>query len=63
MYHEPIATDGKVLIDKKVYNEMRSGYINACVLADLVESENEILQGKLFTADEVFNGLKAKYGY
>ena len=60
---EPIPTDGKVLIDKAVFDEMKRGYISACVLADLAESEKQVLEGKIFTADEVFAGLKAKYGY
>ena len=60
---EPIATDGKVLIDKKVFDELKANYVRSLVMADLAKSEIEILQGKVFTADEVFAGLKAKYGY
>ena len=63
MNYVPIATDGKVLIDKAIFDELKANYIRACVLADLAESEKEILEGKTFTADEVFAGLKAKYGY
>jgi len=35
MAYEPIATDGKVLIDKKIYEELKAHYFKSIVLEDI----------------------------
>ena len=60
---QPISTNGKVLIDEAVYNELKKTYIKARLLADLEKSEKQIADGQYSTSDEVFSKLRAKYGY
>ena len=63
MNYEPIATDGKVLIDKAVFEELRANYVRAQILAGIEESRQQIREGKKAPSDEVFARLQKKYGF
>ena len=42
MNYQPIALEGKVLIDKAVFDELRANYARAQVIANIQESERQI---------------------
>ena len=60
---EPIATDGKVLIDKVVFDKIKGAYFKACLEMDLQQAEQDILDGKGIPGRQVLSELRAKYGY
>ena len=59
MQYEPISGDGKVLVDKDFFEEMKANYVR--MMADLEQSGKDILEGKVTPAEEIFAELQNKY--
>jgi len=63
MNYQPVPMDGKVLVDRTVFDELRESYLRLRVMTDLEESRKQIKEGNCVPADEVFARLQKKYGY
>ena len=61
--YEPMSLDGKLLVDRAIFEELRNAYIRAQVLANIEKSERQIKEGKVVPAEVVFAKLRKKYGY
>ena len=62
MSYKPTATNGKVLVDKKIFEEMRAICVQAQVYnAIKIAEENYARTGVKHDADEVLARLRAKY--
>ena len=64
MNYKPVTTsDGRVIIEESLFAELWAGYVRERIAEDIRESRQQIKEGKVFPAEEVFAELRAKYGY
>ena len=62
MSYEPIATDGKVLIDKKVFDQMKLLCTQAHIMNSIQKAEsNYAMSGKRYDGNKVLTELREKY--
>ena len=62
MNYQPIATDGKVLVDKKIFDEMKLLCSQAHINNSIIKAETNYAQsGNRLDGEKVLNNLREKY--
>jgi len=63
MNYEPVALEGKVLIEKAIFDELRANYARTQIFAGIEESRQQIKEGKSISADKALERMRKKHGF